>query len=291
MKRPFGMFVGVDLGGGKGKTTAVARLERRDDGVLEVVEVGTTRGGRDPWYDETLSEYLASYAGRAVVAVDAPLTLTACVRCREPVCPGLTACTDPTVVWFRTEGERLIAEAAPAERDRIASTNGQANGHVKGRKPATTPYTQRATEVYLHRRFGIVPRETLGQGMGPLTARASHLVRALAAHGYRLHTNLIEVYPKATIHQLWGARVARGYKRQVDTWETRARILESLRGTVEFGRKSRMSREECLSNDHCFDALICAYTAFLWARDGWTVPETNGDVYRVDGWIYAPGVA
>ena len=31
-------------------------------------------------------------------------------------------------------------------------------------------YVQRAAEVILHRQHGILPRETLGQGMGPLTA-------------------------------------------------------------------------------------------------------------------------
>lgn len=298
----------MDLGGGKGKTTAVARLERTEDGNVEVVEVGTGRGAgdaREAWYDENLIDYLRMHGKGAALAVDAPLTLTACVRCREAVCPGMQECADPAIVWFRTAGEQIIADAAVPDRDRIAviPANGKSNGAARGRngaghddaaalrgKPNTTPYTQRATEVVLHRRHGIIPRETLGQGMGPLTARASHLVRALAGHGYALNKNLIEVYPKATIHQLWGRDAARRYKREVDTWETRAQILESLRGTLEFGRRSRMAREECLRNDHCFDAVICAYTAFLWARDGWTMPAEHRDVYAVDGWIWAPGL-
>jgi len=46
-----------------------------------------------------------------------------------------------------------------------------------------------------------------------------------------------------------------------------------------------MAREDVLRNDHCFDAVITAYTAYLWARDGWTVPEGMvGD----DGWIFSP---
>lgn len=298
VQRPFDVFLGVDLGGGKGKTTAVARLEVAHDGVLEVLEVGTAGSGGKPWYDEHLIDYLGLHADRrTVVAVDAPLTLTACTRCREPVCPGVQGCVDPAIVWFRTAGEALIdaAEAAVAERDRIhhdGPRNGHANGHAmsgKG-KPTWTPYTQRATELVLHKRHGIVPRETLGQGMGPLTARATHLARALGRYGYRLNVNLLEVYPKATIHQLWGHKVARRYKREVETWETRAQILESLRGTLEFGRQSRMAREECLRNDHCFDAVMCAYTAFLWARDGWSLPAEHGDVFAIDGWIWAPGV-
>src|SRR5262249_50727957 len=156
------------------------------------------------WYDEKLIDYLGLHSENAVLAIDAPLTLTACVRCREPVCPGMAACHDPTIVWFRTAGADLVAQALErGERDRIAAV--PANGKLTGatlpapsaRKPHTTPYTQRATEVVLHRRYGIMPRETLGQGMGPLTARAAHLVRALGRHGYRLHENLLEVYPKA----------------------------------------------------------------------------------------------
>jgi predicted nuclease with RNAse H fold len=291
--RDFQTFLGVDLGGGKGKKTAVARLEHHGD-ALEVVEVGTTHRGR-AWYDETLLEYLGTHAAGAALAIDAPLTLTACVRCREPICPGMAACQDPAIVWFRTTGAELVAQAAESDRNRIAavpSSRGIGTVHADApptRKPHTTPYTQRATEVVLHRRHGIIPRETLGQGMGPLTARAAHLVRALAGHGYRLHENLLEVYPKATIHMLWGEKIARQYKREVETWETRARVLESLRGKLEFGKKSRLARETVLQNDHCFDAVVCAYTAYLWAREGWTMPLRDRDVFEVDGWIWVPG--
>jgi predicted nuclease with RNAse H fold len=298
MKRAARTFLGVDLGGGKGKKTAVARLELRADRELpfvEVVEVGIQTSDQHPWYDEKLIEYLGLHASDAVLAVDAPLTLTACVRCQVPVCPGMAECVDPTIAWFRTTGAELIETAVASDRDRIAAVRSGGHGAhtapiVPRKKPAITPYTQRATEVVLHRRHGIIPRETLGQGMGPLTARAAHLVRALGRHGYRLHENLIEVYPKATIHQLWGGKIAGRYKREVDTWETRARVLESLRGAVEFGPRSGLSRESCLQNDHCFDAVICAYTAYLWARDGWRLPDDARDVYAVDGWIFAPGV-
>lgn len=293
VQRDLGNFLGVDLGGGKGKTTAVARLGRGEGGVLEVAEVGTSRDGREPWHDEPLVDYLGGFAGRAVVAIDAPLNLPACVRCVEPTCPGARACVDPTVVWFRTVGDRLIASAAAADRDRIATVAGPGKGGAGPNgtsKPGTTPYTQRASEVILHRRHGILARETLGQGMGPLTARAARLVRELSRFGYRLHEDLIEVYPKATIHQLWGAKVARRYKREVGTWETRAQVLESLRGSLAFAPTSGLAREQVLQNDHCFDAVVCAYTAALWAREGWTLPATDRAVFLADGWIYVPGV-
>jgi predicted nuclease with RNAse H fold len=254
----FKTFVGVDLGGGKGKNTAVALLRAGERGVT--VERYDTGGGQ-PWYDDRLVAFLRQHAADAVVAIDAPLSLTACVRCREPVCPGLDACVDPTAAWFRE----------------------RANGSVvPGRKPKYTPYTQRATEVVMHEQDGILPRETLGQGMGPLTARAAHLVRALAPD-YRLNENLIEVYPKATIWKLLGEETARAYKR----WGV-VRLRSLLEGLPELAFGPSQWRQKVEWNDHLFDAVICAYTAHLWARDGWQLPVESREVFDVDGWIWSP---
>jgi predicted nuclease with RNAse H fold len=287
-------FIGVDLGGGKGKNTAVAVLRAREDGVR--VEKYDTGDGH-PWYDDRLITFLRQGAADAVVAIDAPLSLTACVRCREPVCPGMQACVDPTVVWFRTEAAARNGNnghGAPVTDDgakRGAQGAALGNGHDvaarngNGQKPLYTPYTQRATEVLLHELDGILPRETLGQGMGPLTARAAHLVRALAGD-YRLNENLIEVYPKATIWKLFGEKTARSYKRHHAQQSVRLLdILHRLPG-LSFG--PGQWRESGVQNDHLFDAVICAYTAYLWARDGWQLPEAGREVFAVDGWIWTP---
>lgn len=255
----FTTFVGVDLGGGKGKKTALAVLRARDEGV--VVESYDTGNGH-PWYDRRLVEFLRGQRD-AVIAIDAPLTLTACVRCREPVCPGMAACVDPAVVWLRgREGEP-----------------------VNGQKPHYTPYTQRATEVVLHEEEGILPRETLGQGMGPLTARAAFLTRALLPD-YRLNENLIEVYPKATIWRLFGEETARSYKRHHAQAAVRlGTILRQLPG-LTFG--PGQWQERGVQNDDLFDAVLCAYTAWLWARDGWQLPEVERALFESDGWIWIP---
>ena len=260
----FKSYIGVDLGGGKGKNTAVAVLRPRDGGV--VVERYDTGDGH-PWFDERLLGFLAEQED-ALVAMDAPLTLTACVRCREPVCPGMEACVDPTVVWFRTRAE---------------AQNGSVKGN--GKKPLYTPYTQRAAEVVLHGDEGILPRETLGQGMGPLTARAAHLVRALAGR-YRLNDNLIEVYPKATIWKLCGEKTATSYKRHHE--QQSVRLVDILRRLPGLSFGPGQWQEHGIQNDHLFDAVICAYTAWLWCRDGWQLPERDRAVYDVDGWIWTP---
>jgi hypothetical protein len=130
---------------------------------------------------------------------------------------------------------------------------------------------------------GLLPLSALGAANSVVSARAYQLRRRLRSAGYELHRNLIEVSPTATIASLFDAWVARGYKRDADPWVTRAQILTKL--DLVFAPQSRMAREDVLQNDHCFDAVIAAYTAFLWARDGWEIPE---GCFGADGWIVAP---
>jgi predicted nuclease with RNAse H fold len=260
MRGEFERFLGVDLGGGKGKKTAVAVLERRDEGVAVVALL--PRSGDPPLYDPGLIEELGSRATGALLCVDAPLTLPPCLRCTEEICPGQDRCVDPAVVEMR----RLGGSTLQPSRD-----------HRRG-KPAVTPYTQRVTEVYLRERRSVVPRETLGQGMGPLTARASHLLRALAGR-FRLDDNAIEVYPKATLALL---QLSEPYKKQADA---RLRILERMAG-LSFA--PGVWREECVQSDHAFDAIVCAYTGFLYARDEWRLPEGCAVKTARDGWIWVP---
>ncbi len=286
MKRPITRFIGVDLGGGRGKTTALAELEVAREGVevLEVATRATTPHGTSPWTDDTLIERLAGAGEGVAIAIDAPLTRPACARCERPVCPGMEDCVDPAVVWLRDEGrqlvKRLVVENASGER---GSSRPRAIGPRAQARLA--PYAHRATDVMMTYERGLLPVSTLGAATGGIAGRAGQLRRRLRGFGYELDKNLVEVSPSATVAALCGPRTARGYKRDADPWRTRAMILETLidRG-LGFSARSRMAREEVLQNDHCFDAVISAYTAYLWARDGWEVPAWVGD----DGWIHAP---
>ena len=43
-----------------------------------------------------------------------------------------------------------------------------------------------------------------------------------------------------------------------------------------------------------FDAVICAFTGYLWARDGWAAPEAFSGPREArldDGWIWLPPMA
>ncbi len=291
MRASYRKFVGIDLGGAKGKSTAVARLGLSEDDPRSaaVEEVRTRFRGAEPWGDDALVDYVTSLGDGVVVAIDAPLTVPACVRCVRPACPGYQLCEDPATIWLRTQGAELREQAVAADPGRIAAVPAGAVSTVPPPSPlrAMAPYTHRCTEVLLHYGHDLVPRENLSQATSPIAARAAHLRRVLAGRGFALNQNLLEVSPRGTVHALFGGKRARGYKRDADPWQTRAAIVEGLGDALRFAPSSRLAREEVLRNDHCFDALIAGFTAFLWARDGWTMPG-DGTPFADDGWIWIP---
>jgi len=212
-----------------------------------------------------------------VIAIDAPLTQTACGRCERPVCPGMEDCADPAVVWLRTQGRALVRKVAAQTVNAGPRTQPMAQARL-------APYAQRATDVVMTYERGLLPLTQLSATSGAVAARASQLRRRLRGAGYQLHDSLIEVSPAATIAALCGTRAARGYKRDADPWRTRAMILEKLED-LTFAPQSRMAREDVLQNDHCFDAVISAYTAYRWTKDGW---QGADGIFADDGWIVAP---
>jgi predicted nuclease with RNAse H fold len=283
VQRSFTRFIGVDLGGGRGKTTAIAELRTARNGGAEVYEVATRAPGQ-PWTDDSIVQRLSSALtepGSVAVAIDAPLTQPACGRCVMPACPGMEVCVDPAVEWLRTEGRALVRVGA---KEVAAGSRSRSLGSTSAAQARLAPYTHRATDVDMTYRRGLLPLAALGAASGTVAARAHQLRRRLKALGFELHENLIEVSPQATIGALFDTRTARGYKRDADPWRTRAVVLERL-GDLTFAPQSRMAREDVLQNDHCFDAVISAYTAYLWARDGWAKPAAPFDT---DGFIYAP---
>jgi predicted RNase H-like nuclease len=294
VQKRYNTFVGIDLGGARGKTTAVAVLRAPAGGEVEVDQVAArylADGVEEPWSDEALVALIeAGDLEHTVVAIDAPLTLPACLRCTLPACPGHDECVDPAIVWLRTEGVRLQEQAVASDLDRIAavphdsSPVGLSTNLPAQVRSRPVGYVHRCTEIELHYRRDVYPRECVGQSCGPVANRAHHLARRLAALGFERNRNLIEVSPRATVTALFDADRARGYKRDADPWHTRAAVLEDL--DLAFSASSRLAREQALANDHCFEAMLSAYTAYLFAAEGWTLPD---EVFGEDGWIWAPG--
>ena len=114
MKRRFATFVGVDLGGARGKTTAVAQISVTPSGGAAVRSISTRHQGA-PWVDDNLLAYVAGLGDDVVIAIGAPLTSPACTRCVLPACPGVSDCVDPAVVWLRTAGRELTEDAELAD--------------------------------------------------------------------------------------------------------------------------------------------------------------------------------
>jgi len=306
-------FIGIDLGGGRGKNTAVARLElgANESGPrLAVVEAkvryghrGTGQetdepGGDAHFRDDVLIEWLQRWVDdTTVVAVDAPLTLPPCVRCTLP-CPTVERCVVPVVVWMREWAPRL-----------------RARGKTDPGKPFITPYTQRATELWLAG-SGVMPREGLGQGHGPLAARATYLRRVLSPK-LRLHDNLIEVQPQITLQRRFGAELARRAQQgeRESVWNARKKILGRMNEWTAPIAFDYVWPELVVRNSHVFFAVISAFTAYLWAREAWHAPGPGEppprhvppadpaeaaalaldlaaadlrDLWAEDGWIWAP---
>lgn len=301
-------FIGISLGGGRGKNTAVARLEPEPDesGVsdsgahndgrraLFVAEARTRqfeRGGGtiegthpgSPFRDRELIEWLERWVdNETIVAIDAPLTLPVCVRCQLD-CPGMEVCEVPVVAWMRRHAGALHTS----------------RGRSDPGKPRFTPYTQRATELLLER-MTLQPREALGQGMGPLAARASYLTRALRSR-LRLHENLIEVHPRASLTRRFGAERERatriGDLEQIV--EARIRVLRDLATGLRF---ERVWPELVVRKVQVFHAVVAAFSALGHERaDRPAGPsalgaagdtalsaaiDDLGDLWREDGWIF-----
>jgi hypothetical protein len=265
-------FVGISLGGAKGKNTALAQLQQRgSELVLTQAQVreGTRGGGwmgegqaREPdanktgalFRDENLVAHLRGLpADRTVVAIDVPLTFPPCVRCHL-ACPGSAACEVPQVVWMRRHARELAPMRGRSERD----------------KPSFRPYTERATDVIVAHLFDM-HRDALGPSLGPLAARAHYLQRVLAP-AYQLNRNLLEVLPRLTIASLCGdgleTRTRLGAREQV--WSTRKAVLAQLAQGVRF---AGVWPEMVVRNMHVFHAVICAMTAWLRHIEDWQGPS------------------
>ncbi len=289
MREAYQNFIGIDLGGARGKSTAVTLLRR--DGDEAIVEKVLPKSEHGPWNDDALLGFISQYDPRTTaIACNAPLTAPACMRCQLQACPGYVLCEDLATVWLRERGQALQQEAVLSDRSRIASMPTDTSFRIANQAPKSAnqrlpPYTQRCTEVKLHFERGILPREHLAQSSWAIASRASFLRRSLRHLQFALNISLLEVSPRCTIHALFGRKRAQGYKRDADPWHTRASIVEGMHD-LRFARTSTLSREDVLRNDNCFDSLISGYTAFLWARDNWKMPADGP--FEQDGWIWAP---
>ncbi|RMH00103.1 MAG: hypothetical protein D6705_01380 [Deltaproteobacteria bacterium] len=285
----FRRFIGISLGGGRGKQTAVARLSWEPGAPspnLAIHHAATRIGHRgtgdhgehrpvaDTGYlrDAELEAYLDAHVTDAtLVAVDAPLVVPPCLRCDVP-CPGVAAC--------------------PVDEVRFATRI----GHVRSGKPAVLPYVERACEV-VRQREALPVRAGWGQGTAPLAARMHYLRRRFAGR-LVAGVNLVEVAPRAAVVRWFGEETERRTRAGAlaDVRRARADVLESLRGRLRF---DHVWPELVVRQRAVFYAVIASVVACDLARCGWSFEDTvaeplaaevarSPEVFVRGGWIWVP---
>lgn len=237
-------FIGLSLSGGKADKACVAVLEYYP----QHNKIFLARLFEKIKSDELISADLKihdviSQYGEEVqsVAFDVPLSLPQCIRC-DLICPGFEVCSVDQIKWFREFYSKVNKKKKP--------------------KKMFTPYTQRCVESYishaLEEPFDI--HHTLGSNTAPLAARA-HFIRR------RLDVDCIEVFPKLTIWRL-GQKIKvpkshlRFHRHLVGGDESRKVFLQNLierEGLFVY----QQDLKSMVENNHAFEALICAYTAYL----------------------------
>ncbi len=256
----FKRIVGVDLAGGRGKSTAVAILQLPDGATPNhrrprLVFASARDSHKKPWRDDRLASLLDQDSRHTLLCLDAPISLPPCLRCRKRHCPGTQDCPDPEVETMR--------KLAP--------------GTGRGGKPRFTPYTQRACDLALML-AGLPVAGALDGSRGPLAARVQHILRR-TGRSFSVENNLLEISVPASLQIWFGDKTARACRRSPSVWSSRARVLEAYASRIEFA----LWREPILSHVHLFAAVTCAVAGLAWlaeARFGASarpLPRSDGD--------------
>jgi predicted nuclease with RNAse H fold len=198
--------------------------------------------------DERLLE-LVRGAKPDILAIDAPLTLPPCLRC-SAACrgPGIDRCerADARGLW----------------------------------RAGWNPTSQRLCELLIYERVHERPMPTMQ--LGALAARA--LVLARRFRRLRPPPRVLEVYPRATLAALRAADPAiRPRERAEERAAHRQGVIRAMRGSGLIDVPDRLRRR--LSEEHVFDALIAAYTGWLYPHGLRPPPSV---MRESDGWIWIP---
>jgi predicted nuclease with RNAse H fold len=198
--------------------------------------------------DQRLLE-LVRGAKPGILAIDAPLTLPPCLRC-SAACrgPGIDRCerADARGLW----------------------------------RAGWNPTSQRLCELLIYERVHERPMPTMQ--LGALAARA--LVLARRFRRLRPPPRVLEVYPRATLAALRaGDPAIRPRERAEERAAHRQGVIRAMRESGLIDVPDRLRRR--LSEEHVFDALIAAYTGWLYPHGLRPPPSV---MHESDGWIWVP---
>lgn len=259
-------FSGLALGGGKTDKSCLAFVEyyHNHNKIFLSQLYSRIKSEKDISADHLLIKLLSDGRHLEFLAIDTPLKLPKCLRCRLR-CPGYESCAEPEIKWmwkfYREKNQR--------------------------KRPAKlfTPYTERCAELYvssaLEEEFH--PPHALGSNMAPLTARALFLQR-------RLSIPMIEVYPKLSLWRI-GRTLGlakshlRFHKHSVGGEESREAIIDQLiKMNIAFIYEQ--DAKTMIEFAPAFDAFVCALTAVLKYK-GQTEPRPKG-FPKGEAWIEYP---
>jgi len=235
-------YLGIELHGAKNDKTAIAAIEyypkEQKIFLLDLYDRVPPRPGqtRDDALMELLSELNVNIAR---TGVHAPLQIPTCFGCKIKECN--VRCKHPAVKWVHDHFPNI----------------------------EFTGYTQRPVEAYIREellehfrpetRFDF--DETLGGSRAALTARMGFLKPRLKSF------SLIEVWPKLTFAILTEKfkipkRLSTQYRKLEAGAGARYEILEIL---TQHGQVFIYDRDlqKISENLNCFDAFLCAFTAYL----------------------------
>ena len=260
-------FAGVSLAGGKSDKTAVAILEYypseqklflRD---LHDSIKATKEKSSDHYLYETLEKVEKDLD---LIAIDAPLKLPKCMRCRLK-CPGYETCKEPEIKWMWKVHRKRSKKKRPNK--------------------IFTPYTERCAEAYIANELEeqFFPPAAMGANGAPLAARAMFLNR-------RLKTPTIEFYPKLSLWRIGcDLRIQKSYLRfhrhAIDSDECREFIVRQLvENEVVFVYQQDL--RNMIERPHAFDAFMGALTAYL--KFVGRTEKRPKDFPRSEAWVEFP---
>ena len=263
----FHRFLGLSLAGGKTDKACLAVLEYfpKYKKLFLTKIFDKVKSDENISSDLKLFEFIEQMKSKTeFLALDVPWDLPLCLQC-ELKCPGYENCSEPHIEWMWDHFREYSRKKKP--------------------KRIFTPYTQRATEMYLATELDenfILPH-AMGSNRAPLLARAKFLHR-------RLHIKTIEVHPTLTLWRIGRTLPIlkshlRSHRLSAGGADARRSILKSF-SEAHLTFFYEQDVKLMIENNHAFEAYLCALTAFLKFK-GQTMPRPES-FPKKESWIEIP---
>lgn len=263
----FHQYAGLSLSGGKSNKTsyAIVQFYPKQKKIFLTDLHYKLQSIKEKTADELLIESFKPYGSKLkAIAVDAPLSLPKCIRCKLK-CPGYAKCRVSEVVWMRNEYAK--------------------NNKQKKPKNILNPYIERSAEVYISKNLEepFFPPHAMGANNAPMAARMNYLSK-------HIKHKKIEFFPKLSLWRIGkslGIRKSylRFHKNSADGHEIREIILKRLiEKDIAFIYVDDLKK--MIKSPQAFDAFIGALTAVLY---GTKQVESKPKGYpKSSSWIEIP---